>query len=146
MAILLQFTSWKFIAEGSGSHFRGLWQEEDGNLWTWSCWFDLCKQPFRSPEWQGFCPARQAHRSEESPLCVSRTLVCDTCFQAHPLKGHQELQGLGAPHRALETNPRGKLSAENTCHLFPTGIPPPHWLEKRPVGNPFFGYKGGVRV
>lgn len=87
------------------------------------------------------------HRSGESPLHVSRTLVSDTCFHAQkPLKGHQELQGLGALHRALETKARGHLSAKNTCHLFPTGIPPPHRLEKCSVGHPLFGYKGDVRV
>lgn len=56
---------------------------------------------------------------------MSRTLACDTCFQTHPpLKGHQELQGQGTPHRAQGTKPRGQLSAGNMCHLFPKGIPP----------------------
>lgn len=122
----------KFIAEESGSHFRGPQLEEDWRpsnlkLLAQSVSAQMSKQLRTSTEQQCFCPRLTS--VQVPTTCAPRTLVSDTFFQAwQPLKQHQELHRLGRPHRAGETKKtEHSQMLRDVCHLVTTGIHP-HWL------------------
>lgn len=109
----------KFIAEESGSHFRGPQLEEDWRpsnlkLLVQFVSAQMSKLLRTSTEQQCFCPRLTS--IQVPTTCAPRTLVSDTFFQAwQPLKQHQELHGLGRPHRAGETEKQSTAKCYVTC-------------------------------